>query len=268
VTVRRAIATAAIAPLVLCSCAHPAPEGAGRRTTVTVFAAASLDRVFTEMGRRFARNQRGLVVRFSFAGTDSVVAQIEQGAPADVFAGASTSYGDRLAREGLIESPEAMCTNRVVLVVPASNPARIASPRDLMNAGTKLVVGSETVPIGVYTRRALSRLDSLYGRAYSKAVLSRVVSYEHDVETVLAKVRTGDADAGFVYASDAVAAGADVRIVPLPRRALVVATYPIAVVRSTSQREAAGRFVQYVLSPAGKAALRKAGFGPRPLEPA
>jgi molybdate transport system substrate-binding protein len=254
--------------LFLSSCAHRAPEGAGRRTTVTVFAAASLDRVFTEIGRRSARNQRGPVLRFSFAGTDSVVAQIERGAPADVFAGASTSYGDRLAREGLIESPEAMCTNRVVLVVPASNPARIVSPRDLMTAEVKVVIGSETVPIGVYARRALSRMDALYGRAYSNSVLGRVVSNEPDVESVLAKVRTGDADAGFVYASDAVAAGAGVRIVPLPRRALVVATYLIAVVRSTRQREAAGRFVQYVLSPAGQDALRKAGFGPRPLEPA
>jgi molybdate transport system substrate-binding protein len=231
-------------------------------TTLTVLAAASLSHVFPTVAAAFTRAHPDTRVRFSFAGTDALVLQIEEGTPADLFAGASARYGDQLAGEDLVERPKPFATNRLVLIVPSSNPAGVGSPQDLSRPGIKLVVGANTVPIGSYTRKVLTNLDGLYGPSFSKAVLANVVSNEYNVEGVLTKVRLGEADAGFVYVTDAKAAGDSVRSLPLPEQAQAVATYPIAVARASPHRALARQFESFVLGPDGQRALAAAGFGP------
>jgi len=181
-----------------------------------------------------------------------------------VFAGASTKYGDQLSGEGLIDAPKPFATNRLVLIMPPDNPANIASPQDLAKPGVKLVIGAETVPVGAYTRTVLANLDATYGAGYSAKVLGNVVSNEDAVTSVLSKVQLGEADAGFVYVTDARSAGSAVTVVELPAAANAVATYPIAVVKASAAASAAAGFVAFVLGPQAQAELGRAGFGPPP----
>lgn len=212
---------------------------------LTVLAASSLTTVLPRIDR---------APRYSFGGSDTLAAQIRLGAPADVFAAASSSIPDRLYAQGLVEKPVAFTTNGLVLVTPASNPARISSVFDLRRAGVKLVIGAPTVPIGAYTRTILRNLGLT-------SVLSNVVSQETDVRSILGKVALGEADAGFVYATDAKTVASAVKVIRLPAWAQPPVRYEIAVVRSTGNRTAAVAFVNKVLSKAGQAKLRAAGFG-------
>jgi molybdate transport system substrate-binding protein len=238
--------------------------GAVHTTTLTVLAAASLNRVFPTLATEFSGTHPDVRVRFSFAGTDALVVQIEQGSPADLFAGASARYGDQLLEERLVEAPRAFATNRLVLILPVSNPASISTPQDLARPGIKLVIGASIDPIGSYTRKVLANLDRVYGPSYSPAVLSNIVSNEDNVEGVLTKVRLGEADAGFVYVTDAKAAGDAVRSLQLPERAQAIATYPIAVIKTSAHRDLARQFESFVLSPEAQRTLVAAGFGPPP----
>lgn len=240
------------------------PRASGAPVRLTVLAAASLATVLPEIGRDFTREDPGVAFAFSFAGTDELAAQVRQGVQADVFAGASTKYGDQLAASGDIDPYRVFCTNRLVLVTPASNPARITSLRQLASKPVKLVIGSATVPVGSYTRTALGNLDSVYGAGYSSKVLSRVVSGEDSAASILAKVEAAEADAGFVYVTDALMAGSRVRTVELPSSVQAIATYPIAVVRTSAHPAEARRFVAFVLSSPAQRLLRAAGFGPAP----
>jgi molybdate transport system substrate-binding protein len=260
----RALAAIAVsAALVAVSCST---SGAGGPKTqrLTVAAAASLSHVFPQMGAAFQDERGGVAVQFSFAGTDAIVAQIEQGAPIDVFAGASASYGEGLVSKGLIDTPTPFCTNSLVLVLPADNPAAISSLKDLTQAGVKLVIGAQSVPIGAYTRKVLAALDGIYGSGYSSQVLANVASNEDNVEGVITKVRLGEADAGFVYVTDAQSAGDAVKTIELPSGAQATAVYPIAVVRASRIASVARQFVDFVAGPGGQQLLRAAGFGPPP----
>ena len=259
---RLAVAAVALCLAAACGGASAASSQGSTGSTLTVLAAASLSRVFPGIGRLFARTHPGTAVRFSFGGTDLLTAQIEQGVQGDVFAGASTKYADRLLAERLVGRPRAFCTNRLVLVVPSSNPAGITSLRDLATKDARLVIGSATVPIGAYTRTVLGNLDAAFGSTYSAKVLSHVVSDELDVESVLTKVRTGEADAGFVYVTDAAAAGSAVRRIDLPDNAQAVANYQAAAIARSTHPSLAGAFVDFLLSPVPQQALRRAGFGP------
>jgi molybdate transport system substrate-binding protein len=211
-----------------------------------VFAAASLTKVFQELAPN---------VTFNFAGSDELATQIREGAPADVYAAASPRYPDELFEEGLIEEPQIFATNLLVLIVPADDPAGIESVEDLMADGIKLVVGAEGVPIGDYTRTVLENIG-LTG------VLQNVVSNEEDVKGVVGKVTSGAADAGFVYVTDATAAGDDVEAIELPEDAQAVVEYPIAAVAGAKNADAAREFVELVLGEDGQRALADAGFGP------
>ena len=213
---------------------------------LTVFAARSLTEVF----QRLASD-----ARFNFAGSDELATQLREGARADVYAAASPRYPIELHDEGLVEQPRAFATNRLVIVVPADNPAGIDSLDDLGQQGVKLVIGAEGVPIGDYTRTVL-------GSAGRTGVLERVVSEEEDVKGVLGKVRLGEADAGFVYATDARAAGTAVRAIELPAAIQAVVRYPVAVVGSSGRREEAEEFIALLLSSRGQDLLRQAGFAP------
>jgi molybdate transport system substrate-binding protein len=259
-----AAALAVVALLPACGTSGAAQGKGSSSVSLTVLAAASLKSVFPRIGRLFEATRPGVKISFSFGGTDALAAQIEQGAPADVFAGASATFGDQLAAKRLIDPYRLFCTNRLVLVVPPSNPAGVASLQDLTRKGVKLVIGDPSVPVGSYTRTVLHDLDATYGAGFAKRVLANVVSNELDVGGVLTKVESGEADAGFVYVTDAASAGPAVRTIALPDSAQAVAQYPIAVVHTSLHREEAARFVAFVLGAQGQQVLKAAGFGPPP----
>ncbi len=212
---------------------------------LTVFAAASLTSVFPQIDR---------APRYEFAGSDQLSFQITQGAPADVFAAASPKYPDQLYARGLVYKPRVFATNELVLIVPRANEAGIRSVYDLRQKGLLVVIGAKGVPVGDYTRKALAALSL-------SSVLKNVVSQETDVKSVVAKVALGEADAGFVYRTDALAAKRDLRELELPARARPKISYELAVVKATSHLQAARSFVARVLGTRGRVALRRAGFG-------
>jgi molybdate transport system substrate-binding protein len=249
--------------LLLAACSSTAsgsPNTSGN-TPLTVLAAASLTKVFPKIGAEFAKQHPGTTFGWSFAGTDTLTTQIEQGAPADVFAGASMKYGDQLSGEGLIGAPKPFATNSLVLIVPPDNPANISSPKGLTTPGIKLVIGAETVPVGSYTRTVLVNLNALYGDGYDQKVLANVVDNEEAVTGVLQKVQMGEGDAGFVYVTDAAGAGDAVKTIELPVAAEATATYPIALVKASKEQTLADQFVNFVLSPPAQQILADAQFG-------
>jgi molybdate transport system substrate-binding protein len=210
-----------------------------------VLAAASLTTVFPQIDS---------TPRFSFAGSDALAGQIRLGAPADVFASANTSLPNALYAQGLVEKPTVFTTNKLVLVVPTSDPAGIKTVFDLRRQGVKLVVGTPTVPVGSYTRTILKNLALT-------SVLSNTVSQETDVRSILTKVSLGEADAGFVYVTDARTVAGKVTVIKLPTWAQPPVRYGIAVVKTTQDRASAVAFINKVLSKAGQAKLQAAGFG-------
>jgi molybdate transport system substrate-binding protein len=225
---------------------------------LTVFAASSLSDAFQELAEQFEA-RHGIGVELNFAGSNTLRIQIEQGARADLFASASEEHIRALAKAGYVERVVPFAENRLVIVVPASNPANVESVADL-RGDVKLVIAGEAVPAGKYAREALRNLESLYGPGFAAQVLSRVVSSEDSVRGVLAKVALGEADAGFVYATDALAAGDRVRVVELPPQANVTPRYYAGVISGSENREAAQTFIAFLLSPEGREILRKHGF--------
>lgn len=219
-------------------------DTAAAAAPLTVFAAASLTEVFPMIDP---------APRYNFAGSDALATQIREGAPADVYAAASSKYPQELFDEGLVEEPVTFASNRLVLIVPKDNPAGIEKVSDVTKPGTKLVIAAEGVPVGDYTREVLDELG------LNKA-LDNVVSNEEDVKGVVGKVTLGEADAGFVYATDATVAADDVTVIELPEGSQPPIEYQIAVVSSSENKEAAQAFVDTVLGPDGKAQLEAAGF--------
>jgi molybdate transport system substrate-binding protein len=211
---------------------------------LTVSAAASLTEVFPTIDS---------TARYNFAGSDELATQIREGAPADVYAAASSKYPQELFDEGLVEKPVTFASNRLVVIVPKDNPAGIKTVEDVARSGTKLVIAAEGVPVGDYAREVLDELK-LAG------ALDNVVSNEDDVKGVVGKVSLGEAEAGFVYATDAAAAGDDVSVIELPEDSQPPIEYQIAVVAGSKNKEAAEAFVQKVLAPEGQQALESAGF--------
>jgi molybdate transport system substrate-binding protein len=211
---------------------------------LTVFAAASLTNVFPKIDHR---------QRYSFAGSNALAAQIRQGAPADVFASANTSIPQQLYAEGLVEKPVVFTRNALTLIVPRSNPARIHSVYDLRNRGVKLVVAAPGVPVGDYTRIVLHNLGL-------DDVAGNVVSNETDVREVLAKVALGEADAGFVYTTDARSVRGKVATIGIRWSAQPIVKYAVAVVKSSRHVAQARAFVAKLLRPWAQGKLRGAGF--------
>jgi molybdate transport system substrate-binding protein len=215
---------------------------------LTIYAAASLTDVF----RAFDPARR-----YSFSGSNTLETQIRNGAPADVFASAAPLNTQRLFREGLVEKPVTFTSNRLALIVPKSNPAELRSIYDLRRKPVKLVICGAAVPVGAYTRTVLRKLGL-------SAVLSKVVSQESDVRAVTGKVALGQADAGFVYVTDARAVSDQVTVIRIPAWAQPRVRYEIAVVSSSTRKAAARAWIRTLLSPRGQAALRSYGFLPLP----
>jgi molybdate transport system substrate-binding protein len=230
----------------------PAAGGSSQRAAggrLTVFAAASLTDALPAIDAH---------PRYAFAGSDVLALQIRQGAPADVFAAASPKYAQQLYRAGLVRKPIPFATNTLVAIVPGSNPAGIHSVGDLAKPGVKIVVADPSVPVGAYTRTVLGRLG------ISAAVLKNVVSEETDVRSVLAKVALGEADAGFVYRTDAKTARGKVKTLAVRASAQPRVVYEVAVVKGSPHLRAAVGYVARLLRPAAQHTLARFGFGPRP----
>ncbi len=214
-----------------------------------VFAAASLTVVVPLIDKR---------PQYQFAGSDQLAFQIQQGARIDVFAAASPKYPEQLYRQGLVEKPIPFATNTLVLIVPRSNPGRIRSVLDLAKPGVKVVVGDAGVPVGAYTRTVLSNLG------ISAAVLKNVVSQETDVKGVLGKVLLGEADAGFVYATDVKPVLRRVGVIRIRESAQPHVVYEVAVVENAPHLQVAHAFVTRLIRPAAQRELVRSGFGRKP----
>lgn len=227
-----------------------------QENTVIVFAASSLTDAFEEIATSFEAEHAGTDVIFSFASSSDLAAQLSEGAPADVFASANNSQMNAAREAGRIAgSPRTFVKNRLVLIIPADNPAGITSLRDLVNEGVRLVIAAPDVPVRTYTNTMLDRLaaDPAYGEAYREAFMANVVSEEQNVRQVAAKVALGEADAGIVYVSDVTPDISDqVIAIPIPDTLNTIATYPIAVTNDSVNPELAQSFVDYVLSDAGQ----------------
>jgi molybdate transport system substrate-binding protein len=244
---RRAAAACALAgALALFGVASPTLAGANV-TGITVYAASSLTDVFPAIDPGPA---------YSFAGSNALAAQIQLGAPADVFASANTSIPAALYAKGLVEQPVDFTRNTLVIVVPKSNPASISSIYDLTKPGVTIDIAGSGVPVGSYTLQILANMN------LTKAVLANVVSEETDVRDVLAKVALGQVDAGFVYSTDAQTVPGQVTVIKVPAWAQPKVTYAMAVVTHSPNQAAAQSFVNEVLSKAGQAKLLSYGFLP------
>ncbi len=235
-------------------------------TQLVVFAAASLTDAYEAIANEFEAANPGVEILFNFGGSSTLAAQLVQGAPADVFASANPAQMQVAVDGGRIGgTPQIFAQNRLVLIVPANNPANIQSLYDLANPGVNLIFAAPFVPIRTYTDAMLERMaeDADYGEIYRSAVLANVVSEEPNVRQVVAKVALGEADAGIVYVSDVTPDIAeDVLAFSIPDELNTVAAYPIAITNDTRQPELAQQFVDFVLSDAGQAILVEWGFIP------
>ncbi|MFN0093653.1 MAG: molybdate ABC transporter substrate-binding protein [Dehalococcoidia bacterium] len=228
-----------------------------------VFAASSLTEAFKEAGAAFSERHTGTKVTFNFGASSALATQINEGAPADVFASADAAQMRVVADSGNASGPVTFATN-VPVVVVASSGSPVASFADLAKPGLRLVFAAPEVPIGRYARDILtnaSRASGGPGAEFSAKVLANVKSNEANVRAVLTKVRLGEADAGIVYATDAGIAGSGTTTVAIPAEFNVVAQYPVAVVKDAEHVAVAKAWVAFLLSPEGQAVLAKYGFG-------
>ena len=232
---------------------------AAASTELLVFEAASLKDAFARLIPTFEREHAGTKVVANAAGSQELRAQIEYGAAADLFASADRKHMDALVKQGLVVSPVVFTCNEPVVVVRPALAATIKTLADLPRV-ERLVVGAPEVPIGAYTAQVLQKASATLGTDFAKRVEAKVVSRELNVRQVLAKVTLGEADAGVVYRSDAVAAGPKVQIVAIPRELNVTAEYPIAVLSGAPHAAMAAQWIALLKSPVGAEALRAAGF--------
>jgi molybdate transport system substrate-binding protein len=239
--------TALLALLPLTACGG---GGDGDHATITVLAASSLTGTFTELGKEFEAQHPGVTVRFAFDSSATLAQQATQGAPADVLATADTKTMDS-AKAAQAATPRLFATNVLVLATPADNPGHVEAFSDLDKSSVKYVMCVPTAPCGAVGQALLDQ-DHITGKP---------VSQEVDVKSVLAKLTEGEADAGLVYTTDAVAAGDKVNALPIPGSAKQITSYPIAPLTQSKQSALAQDFVDLVVSKSGQDVLREAGFG-------
>jgi len=229
----------------------------GDRPRLTVSAAASLRAAFTAYAAQFPQ----ATVRYSFAGSDVLAAQIEQGIKPDVFASANTKLPDMLYAKGLVSKPVTFAANKLVIAVPASS-TKVKSPSDLERPGVTVAIGSATVPIGSYTRKVLGKLPA----SESKKILANVRSEEPDVSGIVGKLTQGAVDAGFTYVTDVKATKGALRAIALPTSLQPVVAYGVAIVKGDPHPAQAHAFIAGLLSGSGRADLNSAGFLPPPTQ--
>jgi molybdate transport system substrate-binding protein len=266
----RRVLAAAVCLVVLAGsfgCASSASEEGGDEGEggkLTVLAAPSLTDAFGELAARFEEQNPGVEVRQSFESSSTLLAQLQQGAPADVFASASEEEMQMAVEEGLTEGkPEVFVKNREVVMVPKDNPAGIKDFEDIAEPGVRLVLAEEGVPAADYALEILGKAEEEYGPGFEKDVLGNVVSREADVRASVNRVVVGDADATFGYASDLTPDIRDrVEVVPIPEDLNIVATYPVAALGDAKEPELARRWLDLVTGEEGQRVLEKWGFEP------
>jgi molybdate transport system substrate-binding protein len=254
--------TAALVVMILVSlggCGAASDHGPANaaRGDVTVFAASSLTQAFSKLGTIFERQHPGSKVQFNFAASDTLEAQIDQGAPADVFASAGPAPMQTVTGSSASSGkPRLFASNLLIIVTPPGNPV-VQSPGDLAVPGTKLVLAAPGVPAGDYSREALKNLG------IASAANKNLVSNEIDDKSVVSKVLLGNADAGIVYVTDLTPdVASKVAIVRIPKQDNVVAHYAIVALKNGTEQSLGRNFVDLVLSAKGQGILRGFGFGP------
>ena len=246
-------------------CGGPGGEAQGEEPReggqITVLAASSLTDAFEELAGTFEEQNPGVQVRMNFAASSELLAQIQQGAPADVFASASEKNMDAAVEEELVGEASVFARNRPVVIVPAEDPAGIGEFEDLAKADVQLVLAEEGVPISDYAMEVLANADAEYGNGFQGSVMDKIVSREANVRAAANRVALGEADATFVYASDVTSDIRDrVEVVKIPDEVNVVATYPMAAVRASENPEMARAWVDLVFSAEGQDVLEEYGF--------
>jgi len=243
----------AVAALLSACGTSGSPSTTGLSGTASIFAAASLTDSFKALGAAFQTAHPGTTIQFNFAGTPTLVTQVEQGASADVFASADKTNMDKLSADGFTAgTSQVFAHNKLEIVVAAGNPKGIAGLADLAKPGVIYISEAATVPAGKYALQILA----------SAGVKVTPKSLETDVKSVVSKIELGEADAGIVYVTDVKAAVSKVTGVPIPDSVNVVATYPIVAVKGTKNPALANAFIAYVLSADGQATLQSFGFLP------
>jgi molybdate transport system substrate-binding protein len=265
----RAIALAGLLALAVTAGSTAQDRPSARK--ITVYAAASLTDALGELASVFEQGPRRTGIRYNFAGSQQLAIQLEHGARADVFASADQRWMDYVEQRGLTAAPaRVFAHNRLVAILPKSNPARIRSLADLARPGVKLVVGAEAVPVGRYSREVIRRLGMQAGfpQGYERQVLANVVSQEENVKSVVAKVQLGEGDAGIVYRSDVIGrAASSLTVLEIPAEANVVAGYPVAILAGSDDSAAARAFVELLLGPEGRRVLARHGLVPAESTP-
>ncbi len=254
------------APTALPPTVTPAQAPASART-LTVLAAASLTESFTELGSMFEAHNPGVKVTFSFAGSQQLAQQLDQGVSADVFASASPKYMTAAVTSERVNQAEVQTfvKNRLVVIFPKDNPAGITTLKDLAKPGLKLDLADKAVPVGQYALDFLDKAvkDPGFDPQYKDNVLKNVVSYEDNVKSVVTKVSLGEADAGIVYVTDITAdAAPKIGKLDIPDALNTVAVYPIAPISNSKNLDLAKAFIALVLSPDGQAIMPKYVFIP------
>jgi molybdate transport system substrate-binding protein len=230
-------------------------------SSLTVLAASSLTDVFGELASIFQEQNPGTKVSASFGGSSELLTQIEQGAPADVFASADGDKMDIAVQDDLVNEPQTFARNWPVVIVPKDNPTGIQGLQDVAKPGTKLVLAQDGVPIAEYAKHILSNANSEYGRNFEQQVMGNIVSREANVRASANRVTLGEADATFVYRSDVTEDIRDqVQVVEIPENINVMATYPIAAIVESQHPELAQEWIDLVLSDEGQRVLEEYGF--------
>lgn len=244
-----ALALIALAACSSATTSSSAASGCSSPTSLTVLAAASLTEAFSD-AKADIESSCALSVRYSFAGSGTLVTQVEQGAPADVIATADASSMQKLVDEGIVDAPITFATNALQMLVAAGNPKGINGLADLARDDIVFVTEADTVPAGKYAAQALQRAG----------VRVNPKSKELDVKAAVSRVTSGEADATIVYVTDVRAAGAKGQGVEIPKDQNIVATYPIAIVQASTHRDAAAGFVEAIVHGRGHDALLSRGF--------
>ena len=243
--------------------ATPAAAAPAQQATLTVFAASSLTDAFKEIGTLF-EGEKTVPVTFNFGASTQLRTQLQQGAPADVFASADQTQMNNARADGSINGPDVtFARNRLVVVTPKDNPAQIQSAADLARPGVKIVTAAPEVPIGVYTQNMFEKMSRIevFGTDFQDRANTNIVSREPNVRQMVAKVQMGEADAAVVYLSDVTPASApNLMTIAIPDDLNTLASYPIALVTSGTQAELGQAFIDLVQSPAGQAVLKKWNF--------
>jgi molybdate transport system substrate-binding protein len=218
--------------------------------TITVFAASSLTGTFNQLGKQFEAAHPGVTVKFSFGASSTLAQQINSGAPADVFASASTKNMAQVTDAHHAASPTTFASNEAEIAVPPANPQHIATIADLARPGVKVALCQAQVPCGTVAQSAFTKAG----------ITVKPVTEGADVKSVLTTVELGEVDAGVVYKTDVQAAGNKVRGIEIPENENASTAYPIATLTASRNKAVADAFVAYVLSPTGRSALTQAGF--------